>query len=185
MLSECDGFMRRPYRRSLKDSELWSIVRRAGPAMKRLVLAVELRITETGLHALLHFGCVNIRHLDIRANGNICTSTINAIIAQAGPRLETVALVAVGVGNVVIKQLLLHAPGLKQLDLSYCLDLTFDAFPPADSAECDRLTTNSDAADWGSDIVWDLESLALIRNQDNPEGRIVFPKLEKLVLCQC
>ncbi|KAJ2539609.1 hypothetical protein GGH12_000574 [Coemansia sp. RSA 1822] len=174
--------MRQPYKRLLRDRELWSIVRQAGPALKRLALDFELKITETGLHALLHFGCVNIRHLDIRANGNICTSTINEIIAQAGPRLETVVLVAVGAGNAVMKQLLLHAPGLKNLDLSYSLDLTFDAFPPIDDTEQDQPITNDDATKWESDIVWDSESLALVRHPGNPKGRIALPKLEELQL---
>ncbi|KAJ2123515.1 hypothetical protein IW147_002573 [Coemansia sp. RSA 720] len=182
MLTEFNRFMRQPYKRLLRDRELWSIVRQAGPALKRLALDFELKITETGLHALLHFGCVNIRHLDIRANGNICTSTINEIIAQAGPRLETVVLVAVGAGNAVMKQLLLHAPGLKNLDLSYSLDLTFDAFPPIDDTEQDQPITNDDATKWESDIVWDSESLALVRHPGNPKGRIALPKLEELQL---
>ncbi|KAJ2479673.1 hypothetical protein IWW56_002944 [Coemansia sp. RSA 2131] len=185
MLTEFNGFMRQPYKRLLRDRELWSIVRQAGPALKRLALDFELKITETGLHALLHFGCVNIRHLDIRANGNICTSTINEIIAQAGPRLETVVLVAVGAGNAVMKQLLLHAPGLKNLDLSYSLDLTFDAFPPIDGTEQDQPITNDDATKWEPDIVWDSDSLAVVRHPGNPKGQIALPKLEELQLRQC
>ncbi|KAJ1790081.1 hypothetical protein LPJ62_002107 [Coemansia sp. RSA 2167] len=185
MLTELNGFMRQPYKRLLRDQELWSMVRQAGPALKRLALDFELKITETGLHALLHFGCVNIRHLDIRANGNICTSTINAIIAQAGLHLETVVLVAVGVGNAVVKQLLLHAPGLKNLDLSYSLDLTFDAFPPIDGTEHDQQITYDDATKWESDIVWDSDSLGLVRHPGNPNGQIALPKLEELQLRQC
>ncbi|KAJ2852747.1 hypothetical protein IWW36_000104 [Coemansia brasiliensis] len=172
-------YMDRPQKRFLKDSELWTMVRRAGPALKRLVLEFELQLTEAGFHALLHFGCVNLRYLDIRANGNLRASMISEIISRAGPCLETVVLVAVGIGNWIVKQILLNAPNLKHLDLSYCMDLTVDAFPSFGHSE------NISHRDGSSDLVWDTGSLTLLKHSSNPHGTVVLPKLTCLRLMHC
>ncbi|KAJ1753744.1 hypothetical protein LPJ78_001353 [Coemansia sp. RSA 989] len=161
--------------RFLQDSELWNMVRRAGPALKKLVLEFELQITEAGFHSLLHFGCVNLRHLDIHANGNLRASMIGEIIARAGPCLETVALVAVGIDNSNVRDILLNAPNLKHLDLSYCMDLTFDAFP----------SFLSENTSHGDDIAWDSRYLALLMHPSNPHGTVVLPKLACLRLMHC
>ncbi|KAJ2380946.1 hypothetical protein H4S02_006443, partial [Coemansia sp. RSA 2611] len=184
MLSNWEGMGRLPYKRPLKDSELWAIVRRAGPALKKLVLELELSISEAGLRALLWYGCANIRHLNLRANGCIQTSITNEIIAMNGRHLTTVVLVAVGVDNSVVKQLLLNAPNLKYLDLSHCMDLTCEAFPPADEMADDSLPLASDANKIAN-VVWDSNSLELIARPKKPQAPIVLPKLESLLLCQC
>ncbi|KAJ2455411.1 hypothetical protein EV183_000743 [Coemansia sp. RSA 2336] len=163
------------FARFLQDSELWSMVRRAGPALRKLVLEFELQVTEAGFHSLLHFGCVNLRHLDIHANGNLRASVISEIIARAGPCLETVALVAVGIENSNVRDILLNAPNLKHLDLSYCMDLTFDAFPSFLSENAPR----------GDDIAWDSHHLALLAHLSNSHGTVVLPKLTCLRLMHC
>ncbi|PIA19218.1 RNI-like protein [Coemansia reversa NRRL 1564] len=199
------NFRYQQHRRRLRDRDIWLIVRRAGPALTKLVLNLEIWITSTGIRSLIQCCCVNIRHLEIRANGNLEVGLLKELFTQIGARLETVVLVSVEVGNSLVRRLLLFAPHLKHLNLSYCWDVTCDAFPPTDSIEYQALAApeNYSGEENGSvkvggskspqsllcssssEIVWDSKTMANIKHRGNPRGTISLPKLETLRLCLC
>ncbi|KAJ2084150.1 hypothetical protein H4R24_000223 [Coemansia sp. RSA 988] len=199
------NFRYQQHRRWLRDSDIWLMVRRAGPALVKLVINLEMRVTGAGMHSLIQCYCVNIRHLEIRANGNLEIGLLQELVTKIGARLETVVLVAVKIGNHLVRSLFLFAPRLKYLNLSYCQDITYEAFPPADAIECNALADPNKDSDDESDfvqtgdtessislvpstssaIVWDSKTMASIKNRSNPKGTIYLPKLETLRLCVC
>ncbi|KAJ2781038.1 hypothetical protein GGI15_003337 [Coemansia interrupta] len=118
----------------LYDENLKTLARRAGAAMWRLALRYSPLISDAGISSLLHFGCVNIRHLEIRANKRISNSMLEALVRATGGRLEFVGLGTTEVSDHVVQQLLVSAPNLVFLDLSFCRYITSDAFPVAESS---------------------------------------------------
>ncbi|KAJ2803883.1 Antagonist of MEN (Mitotic Exit Network) [Coemansia guatemalensis] len=194
------NFRHQQNRRWLHDGDIWLMVRRAGPALVKLVLNLEKLVTGSSIRALIQCCCINIRHLEIRANGNIEMGLLNELLARTGARLETVVLVALEVENTLVKNLLLVAPRLKHLDLSYCWDVTSEAFPPTDTIGYEALaalykvsdddgdSANADSTDTfpsSSGVVWDSKTMANIKLRGNPKGTISLPKLETLRLCLC
>ncbi|KAJ1902335.1 hypothetical protein LPJ66_000095 [Kickxella alabastrina] len=121
--------------RLLYDQNLKTLARRAGPALSRLSLPFSPLITDVGLATLIHFGCVNIRVLELRANRHITNGMLETLIDRIGSRLEHVALSTTEISDFVVQRLLVSAPNLTRLDLSFCRFITVDAFPVAETSE--------------------------------------------------
>ncbi|KAJ1814628.1 hypothetical protein LPJ56_000999 [Coemansia sp. RSA 2599] len=118
----------------LYDENLRTLARRAGPAMWRIALRFSPLISDAGIQALLDFGCINLRYLEIRANRKISNDVFGELLARTCGRLEYVALSTTEICDHVVQQLLANAPNLVHLDLSFCRNITADAFPVANEA---------------------------------------------------
>ncbi|KAJ2810381.1 Dynein regulatory complex subunit 6 [Coemansia furcata] len=115
--------------RSLHDQNISTLARRAGPALRRLSLSISPHITDAGIYSLMHYGCVNIRHLELSANGHISSDMLVALIGHVGRALEHLILSTAKTDDAVVKKALSSAPNLVHLDLSCCRLITDDAFP--------------------------------------------------------
>ncbi|KAJ1961375.1 hypothetical protein GGI12_003283 [Dipsacomyces acuminosporus] len=120
--------------RLLYDSHLKVLARRAGPALSKLSLFFAPLISDSGLAALVHFGCTNIRHLEVRATNRISNLKFGSLVTKIGAHLEYVALSTTDISDFAVQNLLLASPNLRHLDLSYCRFVTCDAFPLTDSS---------------------------------------------------
>ncbi|KAJ1720579.1 hypothetical protein LPJ53_004803 [Coemansia erecta] len=121
--------------------------------MWRLALRFSPLISDAGISALLHFGCVNIRHLEIRANKRISNNMLEALVKATGGQLEYVGLCTTEVSDHVVQQLLISAPNLVFLDLSFCRYITSDAFPVAESSRLVFSSTKDPESESGTAIL--------------------------------
>ncbi|KAJ2742669.1 hypothetical protein GGI20_004310 [Coemansia sp. BCRC 34301] len=119
-------------KQSLRDQSLSTLARRAGPALRHLSLSPSPHITDTGLYSVIHYGCVNIRRLELIENKCITGDMLVTLLGCVGQRLECLALSATMTDDTVVRYALSCAPNLVYLDLSYCRLVSDDAFPRAE-----------------------------------------------------
>ncbi|KAJ2872212.1 hypothetical protein FB639_004371, partial [Coemansia asiatica] len=168
----------------LYDENLKTIARRAGSAMWRIALRFSPLISDTGIQALLDFRCVNLRHLEIRANRKISNAVLEELIKNTCSRLEYVALSTTEVRDHVIQQLLANAPNLVHLDLSFCRHITADTFPVANGSTFVFSSTTEPESDI-SEINTDSNQQSDMQTDSQRHDRPMFQVDEKALPRLC
>ncbi|KAI8323144.1 RNI-like protein, partial [Martensiomyces pterosporus] len=163
--------------RLVYDSHLKVLARRAGPALSKLSIFFAPLISDSGMAALLHFGCTNIRHLELRATNRISNLMFGSLVTKIGAHLEYLALSTTDISDFAVQNILLSSPKLTHLDLSYCRFVTCDAFPLADSTRIAFCHNSRDIAASVPNSLVREQALGLAHNR--------LPKLKTLLLSCC